>query len=42
MAAHEADFTAEPSLDDILQVDAWARQQVSEQSAKLTAAPILL
>ena len=42
MEAHQKDFTSEPSLDDILQVDAWARQQVAEKAAALSKAPILL
>ena len=42
MAAHENDFNAEPSLEDILQVDAWARQKVTEEAARLGKAPVLL
>ena len=28
MEAHKSDFSADPSLQDILEIDAWARQQV--------------
>ena len=42
MEAHQKDFTAEPSLEDILEIDAWARQQVAEKAAALSKAPILL
>ena len=42
MAAHENDFNAEPSLEDILQVDAWARQKVADEAKLLGKAPVLL
>ena len=42
MDAHRADFTAAPSLDDIVAVDAWAREQVKRESEALKAAPVLL
>jgi len=42
MDAHQADFTSDPSLDDILQIDAWAREQVKIEADKLASAPILL
>ena len=42
MGAHQADFTAEPTLEDILQVDAWARQKVDEEAKRLAGAPVLL
>jgi 1-deoxy-D-xylulose-5-phosphate reductoisomerase len=34
---HKADLTANPSLDDVLAVDAWSRQAVREAAARLTA-----
>jgi 1-deoxy-D-xylulose-5-phosphate reductoisomerase len=34
---HRADLTATPSLDDVLAVDAWARQAVREAAAGLSA-----
>ena len=34
---HRADLTANPSLDDVLAIDAWARQAVHEAAAKLNA-----
>jgi 1-deoxy-D-xylulose-5-phosphate reductoisomerase len=40
MASHEKDFIADPTLEDILEVDAWARRKVAEESAR--AAKILL
>mmetsp|Transcript_13582 Transcript_13582/g.23180 ORF Transcript_13582/g.23180 Transcript_13582/m.23180 type:complete len:469 (-) Transcript_13582:271-1677(-) len=42
MEAHKADFTAEPTLDDILNIDAWAREQVAREAERLRKAPILL
>ncbi|NJN23068.1 MAG: 1-deoxy-D-xylulose-5-phosphate reductoisomerase [Leptolyngbya sp. RL_3_1] len=33
---HRADLMAQPSLDDILRVDRWARQAITEASAALT------
>mmetsp|Transcript_74040 Transcript_74040/g.123651 ORF Transcript_74040/g.123651 Transcript_74040/m.123651 type:complete len:470 (+) Transcript_74040:15-1424(+) len=42
MTAHEVDFTVSPSLDDVVAVDAWAREQVLAESEKLRRAPILL
>jgi len=42
MEAHKADFLAEPSLEDILRVDEWAREQVIAESERLAKAPILL
>jgi 1-deoxy-D-xylulose-5-phosphate reductoisomerase len=36
---HKADLTANPSLDDVLAVDAWARQAVREAAARLTTPP---
>jgi 1-deoxy-D-xylulose-5-phosphate reductoisomerase len=34
---HKADLTANPSLSDVLAVDAWARQAVREAAARLNA-----
>jgi 1-deoxy-D-xylulose-5-phosphate reductoisomerase len=34
---HKADLTANPSLADVLAVDAWARQAVREAAARLSA-----
>ena len=34
---HQADLTANPSLSDVLAVDAWARQAVREAAARLQA-----
>jgi len=34
---HKADLTANPSLEDVLAVDAWSRQAVREAAARLTA-----
>ncbi|QNI70006.1 1-deoxy-D-xylulose-5-phosphate reductoisomerase [Cyanobium sp. NS01] len=34
---HRADLTARPSLDDVLAIDAWARQAVREAAAQLSA-----
>jgi len=42
MAKHQADFKAEPTLEDILEVDAWARRLVVEEAARLAKAPVLL
>jgi len=40
MEAHEKDFVLNPSLDDIIAVDAWAREQVAIEADKV--APVLL
>jgi len=42
MEAHKADFTSDPSLEDILRVDEWAREQVVAEAERLAKAPILL
>jgi len=42
MAAHQADFKADPTLEDILAVDEWARKQVVAEAARLAKAPVLL
>ena len=42
MAAHGKDWTATPSLDDIVAVDTWARQQVVAEAERLKSAPVLL
>ncbi|MEB3326341.1 MAG: 1-deoxy-D-xylulose-5-phosphate reductoisomerase [Synechococcus sp.] len=34
---HRADLTTNPSLDDVLSIDAWARQAVREAAARLNA-----
>jgi 1-deoxy-D-xylulose-5-phosphate reductoisomerase len=34
---HQVDLMANPSLDDVLAVDAWARQAVHEAAAGLKA-----
>jgi 1-deoxy-D-xylulose-5-phosphate reductoisomerase len=34
---HKADLTANPSLDDVLAVDAWSREAVREAAARLQA-----
>jgi 1-deoxy-D-xylulose-5-phosphate reductoisomerase len=34
---HKADLTPNPSLSDVLAVDAWARQAVREAAARLSA-----
>jgi len=42
-ARNKADLTANPSLDDVLAVDAWSRQAVREAAARLhTKAPAAL
>ena len=33
-AAHEKDFTLTPTLEDIVQVDAWAREQAARHAAR--------
>jgi 1-deoxy-D-xylulose-5-phosphate reductoisomerase len=40
MEAHKDDFSATPSLDDIIACDAWARQRVAELAEK--PAPTLI
>ena len=40
MEAHEKDFVLNPSLDDVVAVDAWAREQVAIEADKV--APVLL
>jgi len=42
MAAHEKDFTLTPSLEDIVNVDTWAREQVMREAERLAKAPVLL
>jgi 1-deoxy-D-xylulose-5-phosphate reductoisomerase len=34
---HQADLTANPTLSDVLAVDAWSRQAVQEAAARLSA-----
>lgn len=42
MAAHEADFKADPTLDDIIATDEWARRRVLEAAERERSKPILL
>ena len=42
MAAHEKDFKLEPTLEDILAADAWAREQVKTEAKELAKSPVLL
>jgi 1-deoxy-D-xylulose-5-phosphate reductoisomerase len=42
MAAHEKDFSSEPTLEEIIAVDAWAREQVKTEAQRLAKSPILL
>ena len=42
MEAHKADFSATPTLEDIVQTDAWAREQVEREATRLANAPVLL
>ena len=41
MAAHESDFKLEPSLEDIIATDSWARQRVVEEASKFAQRPVL-
>jgi 1-deoxy-D-xylulose-5-phosphate reductoisomerase len=34
---HKAELKADPSLDDVLAVDAWSREAVREAAARLNA-----
>merc|ERR1712196_704802 len=42
MAAHQKDFSADPTLEEILAVDAWAREQVKTEADRLAKSPLLL
>ena len=42
MAAHQKDFVQDPSLEDILATDAWAREQVVKEADRLAKAPQLI
>ena len=42
MEAHQPDFLENPSLEDIVRVDAWAREQVKAEAKRLAKTPILL
>ena len=42
MAAHEKDFKTDPTLEDIIATDEWARAHVEKEAARLASAPILL
>jgi len=40
MEAHEADFKADPTLEDIIATDAWAREQVKIEAERIANAPV--
>ena len=42
MAKHERDWKQDPTLEDIIAADEWARQCVVEEAARLARAPVLL
>ena len=42
MEAHQKDFKAEPTLDDILATDAWAREQVRQRAEQVGKEALLL
>ena len=42
MAAHQKDFVQDPTLEDILTTDAWAREQVVVEAERLAKAPQLI
>ena len=42
MAAHQKDFTQEPTLDEIIATDAWAREQVEREAASVGKSKILI
>ena len=42
MEAHQADFTETPTLEQIVATDAWAREQVEREAARLASKPVLL
>jgi len=42
MEAHQPDFLQNPTLEDIVRVDAWAREQVKAEAKRLAKTPILL
>ena len=42
MAKHENDFKADPTLEDILEADAWAREMVAEESARVSKGGVLI
>jgi len=42
MEAHKADFRSDPTLDDILNIDEWARQQVRQEAERIGKKPVLL
>jgi len=42
MSAHQKDFKSDPTLEDIIAVDAWARDHVKLEAARLANAPVLL
>lgn len=42
MAAHESEWLAQPELEDILRIDAWARGQVDIEAARLASGKVLI
>ena len=42
MEKHENDFKADPTLEDILEADAWAREMVAEESARVSKGGVLI
>jgi len=42
MEAHQKDFLENPTLEDIIATDAWAREQVVREAERLKSAPVLL
>lgn len=42
MEAHKADFTDSPTLEQIVETDAWAREQVEREADRLSSSPVLL
>lgn len=42
MSAHENAFVAQPTLEDILAIDAWAREQVDVEAERLAKGKILI
>jgi 1-deoxy-D-xylulose-5-phosphate reductoisomerase len=37
---HRVDLTSNPSLDDVLAIDTWARQAVQEAAARTVGSPV--
>jgi 1-deoxy-D-xylulose-5-phosphate reductoisomerase len=42
MAAHEVDFKEAPTLEDILAIDAWARERVDVEAERLAKGKVLI